>query len=207
MSRVRQEALEALADALTAVVSPDIHHVVVGQADADVEVCFPHLVVASKGAFSFSPMQDDEIYDDPDSLTVEVGAFIGRFEITLGFKNQVQRINLEEKILHLFLSQQDTPGVLTKTLTGFDVGGRVFLGSAPVAFILDSEAWNEEKVFARARYSMLEVLVNLPALVTRTNVYDLEDLVTVLQADVITPPVEAPETIVILDTGIIGPYP
>jgi hypothetical protein len=206
VSVVRQAALEALAADVAQVLDGDVHEVLVGEQDPEKQPCFPNVVVRAVGAFTFEPFDDDEIETAGNHLVDHVGDFTGKVEIRIGARTPAEREAFGERVLHRFLSQQGRRGVLVLQLPGLEINGYTLATDVPVAFCLDQDGWNDEMVFDKKRYQYLELAVDLPALVNRFPVYDINQLVTAFTED-LTSEDPTTEQVEVTDTGALEGYP
>jgi hypothetical protein len=200
------KALEVLADHLRSVVDPEIHDVQVLDAGPDKEACWPSLVVRTTGMWEFEPFDEDDIDSTATTHTVQVGDFSGRVELLLSAKSKGARATLGDRITAAFFAVSGKPGVLVLQLTDLEVSGITLPGPVPVAFRLGEDMWQEEMVFDRIRQHVLELDVEIPALVTRTDVYDINHLVTAFTED-LTSADPTYEQVEITDTGALEDYP
>lgn len=213
MSIVKQAALEALAAHLRTVLGPELPDIYVNNQDPDKEACWPHLIVRAQGDFAFQPFDADELGTTGSTVTVHVGDFSGRVQLQLGAKSSAQRVALGDRILTEFLKTAGKPGVLVLQLTGFEVGGVEFTNDLPVGFMLDADAWSDELVFERKRYENLDLAVDIPALVTWTETYDINHLVMAFTGDLTSEPEDLAtddptyEEVAVTDTGALEEYP
>ncbi len=95
--------------------------------------------------------------------------------------------------------------MLVVQLDAFTVGGSVNLAVVPVAYVLGDETWTEESVFERKRFSSMTLDVDVPVLVTRTGISDIDTLVAALTHDLASDTPD--EQVSITDTGTLEPYP
>lgn len=213
-SVIKRRVLEALGSYLAPVVAPVISagNVLIGDAGTEHDAPFPHLVVRPAGpTWEFEPFDDDEMWTTPSTQTVQVGDIGGHIELVLGFTNQVQREQVEQLVLESFFGQTDQNGfsrrgVLVVQLDQFLVSDALNLAAVPVAYLLDTETWDEEQVFERKRFSSLAINVDLPALVTRTGVYDMTTLVAALTNDLASNVPTDQVQVLGTDYPLIAPY-
>lgn len=206
MSLVKHKALETLADQLRTLLDGEVHQVEAQDAEATKEACWPNVVVRATGVWEFIPFDEDEIDTTSTTQTVQVGDLSGRVEILLSAKTKKERARLGDRILGGFFAVSGKPGVMVLQMTELEVSGLTLPGPVPVAFVLGDDTWQEEMVFDRIRQHVLEVDVDLPALVTRAGVYDINQLVSAFTEDLTSddPTVEQVE---ITDTGTLEDYP
>lgn len=212
-SVIRQRALELLAEYLRTIVAGDIpaEDVIVEDAGAERPVCFPHLVVRQSGTFEYMPWDEDQVWSTATTETVQVGDLSGKVEIILGATTQQVRAKIEDKILGAFFGSVDDTaphrsGVLVLQMDQFLVGGVANLANLPVGYVLGTDTWDEEMVFERKRFSSMVVEVDLPCLVTRTPVYDINTLALAITKDLesINPVVD--ETVAIDEDGDLAVF-
>lgn len=205
---VRKAALEALAavirDATDGAFSD--HAIHVEDAEPDVEACWPNLVLNTMGSFSFEPFDADDVEGTATTATVHVGDFSGRVRIRLGAKYKPERTKIGEAILQEFLKTPGKPGVLVVYLSGLQVGAVTLASDIPVAFRLDSTEWEEEMVFERKRFQDLAIEVEIPALVTWEQTYDINNLVVAFTED-LTSDDPAYTQVAVTETGTLEEYP
>jgi hypothetical protein len=214
MPVIKRRVLEALAEYLRPLVLPEVANtdVIVSDAGAEEHACWPHVVVRQSGVFEFEAFEEDTLWTTSTSQAVQVGDLTGQVEVVIGATNQVQREELEDRILEAFLGFQGTdglsrPGVIVVQLDGFKVGGKAALQGVPVAYVLQTETWNEEMVFDRKRFSSLTVAVDLPALVIREGVHDIDTLVLAITDDLVSEEPTPDELIAVDEDGNVTPYP
>lgn len=196
-SVIKRRVIESLAEWLVALVAPDIPagDVIIQDAGADAHACFPNLVVRHIGAYEFQAFEEDEIWttddtdpDNPNTRAVQVGDLSGQIEIILGATNEPFRERMEDRILHALLKETSQegfgrPGVLVLQLDNFTVGGIANMADVPVGYVLQTETWQEEMVFEKKRYSTLTLDIDMPALVVRQGMYDIDELVLAITDD------------------------
>lgn len=207
-SVIRQRALEILANHLRTVVAGEIpsDDVIVDDAGTERPACFPHLVVRQSGTFDFIAMDEDQVWSTATSQTVQVGDLSGKIEIILGATTRLIRARIEDKILASFFGSTDDtaphrPGVLVLQMDQFTVGGVANLANLPIGYVLGSDTWDEEMVFERKRFSSMIVEVDLPCLVTRTPVHDIDTLALAITADLVSTDPVVDETVAIDEDG------
>lgn len=180
---MKRACVESLATALRAVLPVNVD-VRACAADWEEPTQFPAVSVLP-GKFTFDPWQEREVDDtQADKLFLEVGEFEGNVEIRVSARSRAQRELVEDAVLNYFLSRPLTPGVQTTTLPPVPVGGVATTYQATCAFALDDEEWREEMAFSDKRYTFLDVEAWFPALVVRSGVYTIQQLVLAFDADV-----------------------
>lgn len=207
-SVIRQRALELLAEYLRTIVAGDIpaEDVIVEDAGAERPACFPHLVVRQSGTFEYTPWDDDEVWSTATTQTVQVGDLSGKVEMILGATTRQVRAKLEDKILQAFYGSTDDTaahrgGVLILQMDQFTVGGVANLAPLPVGYVLGTDTWDEEMVFERKRFSSMVVEVDLPCLITRTPVYDINTLALAITKDLESTDPVVDETVAVDEDG------
>lgn len=212
MSSVMKRAcIDSLANALRAVL-PATVDVQACAADWEEPTKFPAVRVLP-GKFTFEPWQEREVDDSQaDKLFLEVGEFEGDVEIRISARSRREREVVEDLVMNYFLSREFSPGVQTTTLpSGMTVGGFATTYQATCAFAVEDGEWREEMAFADKKFSFLDVEAWFPALVVRSNVYTIDQLVLALdtdaQADVddapTTPQPASEEDLLIADDGTV----
>lgn len=212
-SVVRERVLEILAEYLRTILAGDIpaEDVIVEDAGAERPACFPSLVVRQSGTFSFQAWDDDEVWTTATTQTVQVGDLSGKIEMVLGATTRKSRAAIEDKVLAAFYGNVDDTaahrgGVLVLQMDQFTVGGVANLAQIPIAYVLGDDTWNEEMVFERKRFSSMVVEVDLPCLVTRTPVYDLDTLALAITKDLTSTDPVVDETVAIDEDGDVLPF-
>lgn len=213
-SVIKRRVLEVLAEYLRPLVAPEIPsaHVIVEDAGTEREACWPNLVVRQLGSFEFEPFEDDELWVTADTQAVQVGDMRGQIEVVLGATAQAQREELEERILNAFLSSHDSAGhprrgVVVQQLDSFKVGQYAGLAAVPVGYVLGTEAWQEEMVFDRKRFASLVLDVDVPAIVVRDGVYDIQTLVVAITDDLTSDTPTPDYQVAVEEDGDLTPYP
>ncbi len=211
MSAVRRAALRALGDQLITALDGVVesHAVHVEAEDSDKPVCYPAISIDTRGAFEFEPFDADEVdTGQPDKMTVHVGDFVGQVMIEVISRTRAERLAIGDLILNEFLKTQGKSGVLVLQLSGLVVGGVTLAVDVPIAFRLDSTAWEEEMVFDRKRSQTLTVGVEIPALVTWLETYDITSLVVAFTGDLTS---EVPDLtyteVQVTDAGDLEAFP
>lgn len=139
-------------------------------------------------AFKFEPSDPDFVDGDDDSdnpLVIDVGEFEGIAELQLYAKSKPERELYEQRIMDLFLSQQDSPGTLFVDLASLTIGGLVTLYAPTVKVRLENAEWSEEFSFESKRYSFLDLAFAFPALVARdaTPIHELQIALSDITSD------------------------
>jgi hypothetical protein len=207
MAVLRYEALILLAKCIGDAVPAIRGKICAGPAESPKRLGFPHLSI-NPIKFKYFPDQAAEPVElgDPDTtehargkVLLNVGRHEGLIQLRLGAQTARLRAELEEKILAVFLGREGSPGVLVTPIPKCH--------NATVAWELDGDEWENEKAFDKKWYSIMTVMAQLPALVTRGSVYSIEELRLTLTEDLSTPiesvPAEEQETVQISEDGTI----
>jgi hypothetical protein len=209
VSVVRDAALQALRQVVVTAAAGlvDPQHVFAEDAEPDVRACYPNVAIDTQGSFTFDPFDADEVdASAPTTVTVHVGDFVGQVRIRVGSESKTERRKIGEAILQVFLNTPGKSGVLVVQLTGLVVGGVTLAAQVPVAFRLGDTMWDEEMVFDRKRFQNLVLDVELPALVTWTDTYDINSMVLAFTEDLTS---ATPDTVQVAVTadGDLEAYP
>jgi hypothetical protein len=189
MGAIRLESMTALRTALLAVV-PTLE-IRVGQQLPNKNLCLPSLVIRPT-SFRYHPNQEEDyVPPDPDETVVisQVGTHEGLVQLLLYTATSGDRYTIEQKLIDAFLTPEGRPGVLLTT-----VSGDPDLGTFLASWELDEEEWVDEKAFSNQLGSLLPVMATIPALIKRTGVPTIDELVLALTNDFET--VFTPETLV-----------
>lgn len=171
MAIVRLEALNHLRDAIVCAIPELRNRVCVGQRDAGGDLGFPHMVL-DPIRWKYEPHQADEVFDPaPDRVVVNVGYHEGTVQIRIGAKNAYERMELEQKVLDVFLSPALSPGVLVTPVLTCPA-----LGEFVASWVLDNDEWDDRQAFSQQYYSQVVCTGVVPALVTRGSSHTIEDL-------------------------------
>jgi hypothetical protein len=177
---LKQTAAKALASAIGSNIAALDGNYDAGSDDEEVQATYPALRVIPK-AMTFTPFQENETGNDDgadvtDHTVACVGDFEGVAEVRIYSESKSKREFLEQTILDLFLrTTEGAPGMLTATTPALVLRGRQTLYEATVSAFLDEEDWQEEMVFAKKRYSFIQVQFVYPAMVLRS-AYTIDDL-------------------------------
>lgn len=167
MSVLKLEALDRFAECIRAAV-PELLDICPGPADAPARQMWPHLVI-NPVSFKYFP---DQALDwksvGASSLIVNVGRHEGLIQLRLGATTNYQRAEIEQKIIDLFLATPMHPGIILMDIPACN--------DARIAWELDGDEWQNERAFDKAWYSVMTVMLQLPALVTRTGAYTIRQL-------------------------------
>jgi len=200
MAVIRIEALRRLAALIQTSVPALKGRVCGGRAEAPKRLAFPHLSIFAV-RFNYFPDQAELAKTLGNSRAVyNVGRVEGTVQFRLGATSANQRYELEQAIMeNVFWSDIERPGIVV-----FQVPD---CHDAVVAFELDSDEWSDERAFDKKWYSVMTAALQLPALVTKGSVYDMEEIRLTLTEDLSTPIVTVPpsekETVSIAEDGSV----
>lgn len=184
MSVVRIEALKALGAVIEAAVPALVGRVKIGQQPAGVEQIYPTLTL-ELGTLKYQPFDEYEhatIGDPSDGNVVfNVGEWGGPLLMRLVATTVGERYELEDKITNVFLAQELRRGVRVVQVTA-----NPELSNWLAAFELESTQWVDSEAFDRKLGSLLVMNAQLPALVTRAGVYEIDELVLGITSDFTT---------------------
>jgi hypothetical protein len=185
MSLIKRAMVDAFVAAFQAALPPSAQINVAGSgADWEEPSVFPALRIIPSEKFKFDAMQDEEIDDtQPDKLLVEVGDFEGSIELRVIGRNRKERETVEELVMNVLLSRDGAPGVMVAQTAPVSVGGYATLYSAPVTMCLGDEEWRDEMVMDRKRFSFMTLDAYYPALVMKTGVYPINQLILAFNED------------------------
>lgn len=179
MPVLKLEALRALQASILAAVPDLAGHIYVGQVPPNVKLCDPTLVVHAV-RWRYQPQQEVEHLASEASTTVvfNVGRHIATVQLRLYTSTPAKRYEYQELISNVFLGTEGHPGVLLTTVTAYPA-----LGNYLAAWELQEEEWEDEKVFDSQYWGITVLNGIIPALVTRANVYTIDELRLGLTAD------------------------
>jgi hypothetical protein len=202
MSVLRTHALDRLICAIEEAV-PDLEGKICKMGEPQKARVWPTLQVLPV-RFKYFPMQEHFHADISRSKAIfDVGRHEGTVQLRLGATTSSERYRLEDAIIDLFVSQEGRPGIL---LTEIDD-----CHDAVVAWELDDDEWDNEKVFTKEYFSILTVRVQIPTLVYRDSVYTIEEIRLSLTEDLQTEysslPDSSIETLGIDEDGNLTKYP
>jgi hypothetical protein len=201
MAVLRTHAMDAL-KACIALYVPELQgKICAGPTEAPKTRVWPHLAIYPV-RFSYFPNQAHEHKElGASKVVMNVGRHEGLVQLRLGATTHNRRIELEEKVINVFLRTPGRPGVLVTEIAACH--------DATVAWELDTDEWQNELAFSKQWFSLLTVLVQIPALVTREGVYSIEELRLTLTEDLTTPyddlPASQQETVKLLEDGSLEP--
>lgn len=211
MGVVRIEALRAFAAMIETAIPDLAGKVKAGQVPSGVDQTYPSLTIVP-GPLSYEPAQDLEhaTIGDPaaGNVVFNVGAHSGPFQLRLVATTIGERWTLEQKIVNLFMAQELRPGVIVVPVTSCPE-----LGNWLAAFEYTSDQWIDTEAFDRKLESLITVNGIIPALIARTGVYEIDDLVigltddfdTTFTTDTMVPP--GVELVLINQDGTLSAYP
>lgn len=214
MATIKRRVLEALVEVLKPLLLPEVpgDDIIIGDPGADRQACWPHVQVRQVGPFTFESFEEDPLWTTTDQLAIQVGDLTGQIEIKLGATNAGQRDDLEDRVLNAFLEAHNQegngrPGVLVVQLDSFTIAGKAALASVPVAYVLQTETWQEELVFEKKRYSSLVVDVDMPAIVIREGIPDIDTLVLAITDDLTSADPALTDQLSVSEDGDVTQYP
>jgi hypothetical protein len=120
----------------------------------------------------------------------------------LGAQTANRRYELEQAMMeNVFWANLDRPGVVVFQLAD--------VYDATIAFEADAEEWEDERAFDKKWFSVMTVTLQLPALVLKGDVHDIEEIRLALAEDLTSPSDEIPdskmETVSIDEDGSLTP--
>jgi hypothetical protein len=181
MPIVRLEVFKALGAAIETAVPELAGKVKVGQASSGTEQTYPTLTIVP-GKFMHEPFDEYEhatVGDPADGNVVyNVGELAGFVALRIVATTPSERYALEQKVANLFLSQERRAGILV-----VDVTACPDLSAFVASFIYDSNDWVNVDAFDRKLESVISVNGIVPALVARTGVYEIDELVLGMTED------------------------
>lgn len=210
-SIVRIEALKALKAMIETAVPALVGKVKVSQAAPGVEQTYPTLTIMP-GTWRYEPYGEAEqatIGDPADGNVVfNVGAHSAPVQLRIVAATIGERMALEQEVTNLFMSQELRAGILVVPVTSCPD-----LSDWIAAFEYESDQWIDADAFDRKLESLIIVNGCIPALVARTEVYEINDLAlgltpdfdTAFTTDTMVPP--GVELVLINQDGTISPYP
>jgi len=195
MAVIKIRALERLRDLIACSVKELKGKICVGPASRDKRLRFPSLGIMPE-RFGYHPQQpsirnfatgmDRKIA--PETGVYDVGRWEGTIVLRIGSKLATQRYELEAKIDQIFLG--DITGASPDRFAAHRPG--ILLIDVPecydarCAFELETDTWENEKVFANEWYSDLRITAQIPALVPIRPQYDIDSLKLSLTEDLET---------------------
>ena len=211
---VRYAALSALGTAIVAAVPALGGRVVLVHAEAEDDARFPSVALVPSGPFPFTSEVEDEYGTDATIITgatsaqlLRVGMHTGTVQLQVFGQAAVEREEYGERLLAMFYSAQ---GSLTLDATGLRVNGQDLVPAfaVPVTFDLTSDEWKDEMVFAKERFSFVELELTYPAmLLLQSGVYTITQLVHQYTADLAATTPAIDEAFTVASDGTLTPYP
>lgn len=170
-----------------------------GPCEAPKARVWPHLNIWPI-RFTYYPDQAAEHVElGATRMLMNVGRHEGTVQLRLGAATHLQRMELEQKVLDVFLGQVGRPGIIVIPVPECH--------DAIVAWELDDDEWVNELAFANKWFSIMTVRVQIPALVVRESVYELSDLRVSLTEDLETDVADIPasevDTVSIDEDGVL----
>lgn len=220
MSVIKIEALKRLEEVISCNIKDLKGKICAGPANRNHRLSFPHLALVPE-RFSFFPDQrssrDPVTGEDRDigakDTIYNVGRWEGTIKLTLGAKTAFRRYELEWLLEKLFLD--GTSGTLPSRPDAYaDLRPGVLLVDIPnchnarVAFELEDDTWENEKVFSNEWYSVMRITAQIPALVPfKVDTIETLELVLTEDLETVATPTSLPpdsETVVINEDGTIN---
>jgi len=154
---------------------------------------YPYLYIKLAGMLEFEPQQERIQYEiGPTACVYEHGHHVGRIKLILGATSQYQRMELEEKVLNLFLSREGAPGVLLTDVVYCEKY------NWQASWLLDGHMWDQGGITESRFNSEINVDAAIPALTTRDGLYSIDELKLVLDLDQVGDPVIGPSQTVLV---------
>lgn len=171
MAVIRLEALRELERRIVCAIPELTGQVCLGQQAAGKVDTYPSLSI-DPIRWRYQPDQaDDHHAPAPDRLIVNVGRHESTVQLRLVCATPVQRTEIEQKLLDLFLEEPLHPGVLiTYVLPCPEYGEFV------AAWELEEDEWADDRAFDNQFASLIVCTGVIPALVTRRDAYRISDL-------------------------------
>lgn len=172
MSIVRLEAYRRLQAQIESAISELDGHVRILQVPPDQSWSAPSLALIPPERHGFYRQQESE-HSKPttSTLVVEVGWWTGTAQLRVAHATQAQRNDLEERLTQLFWQRENAGGVLLSPVTACSD-----YGNFTASWELNDSGWDEEFAFSSQHWSVTELSVTIPALVTRQGVYSIDEL-------------------------------
>jgi hypothetical protein len=212
MPVVKIDALTNLAAALATAVPALVAKtpITIQQAPSAVMEAFPNCAIIIPGKLLFDPAQRLMQQDLGNNVVVfNVGAHEGPIQIRITTNTTLERAQLEQAVMDLFMGSAGTtaarPGVLPIEIVSTDLVDWV------AAFEYEDSMWNDTRAQEREYESVITVNAVIPALTVQSSVYDIdtlklgftEDFTTVSTPDNFGPPFA--EVVQINQDGSITP--
>lgn len=223
MSVIKLRALERLREVIEREVKDLRGNICAGPAARDHKLSFPSLAIVT-GRFTFVPHQADErdhVRNEdrsfgPKTAVLNVGTWDGFVELRLGEKTPRRRYALEHELEQVFLGNADGTAPDAKDIAGagWMRPGIIIIDipdcdNARCAFELDSDSWEDEKVFSNQWYSSMRVRASIPALVRAKGIPDMDTVILQLTEDLDTAVADIPtadiEAVQVSEDGTTSP--
>jgi hypothetical protein len=186
-SLIKQAAMQVLAATIGGYLAtvpdgaPLAGRIFVEPAEQGDAAAFPSLRLLP-GRFRFERHQDSvEEQLTPQLQLVKCGELVGTMMLRVSETHVVPRERLEQIVRSAFFQEEEVQGRILGTLPPLTLGGVMTTSEATIAFDLDTEDWDDERVFAERLYADLAVEATFPVLVVRSG-EQLTDLVVLVQA-------------------------
>ena len=208
MGVVKTQSLSGFAAALATAVPALAGKITIQQEVPATLETYPNLAIILPSRLPFEPLQQELVADLGGNVVLyNVGAFEGPLQLRLVATSRKERATLEDAIQNWMLSREGSPGVQVVRVIDVDNPAMTWVA----AFEMDDEMWDDSAAMTREYESIATLNVVLPALVTRSPVYDLNTLILGLTSDfstVFTPSTFGPpgvELVSINQDGTITP--
>lgn len=190
MKPIKLKALTRLQELIECEVKELKGKICSGPSGRDHRLKFPSLSITTR-RFNYLPNQADSsnYVTGSDYLAsgkggvFNVGDWQGTVELRLGAKTPSVRYDLENKIEQIFLGGRhfidsryplaDSDDCLRPGVVLIDVPE---CSNARIAYELEDDTWNNEKVFSNQWYSIMRVRATLPALVCKPLVHTMDNI-------------------------------
>lgn len=209
---VRIEALRALAALIEAAIPELAGNVCTGIAPSSELEAYPNISI-NPTRWRYDPTQAEQVATLPGNVVVyDVGTHECACVLSLVTTNPVQRYEIEQKLIDLWLSATnpagfERPGVLVLAITACPE-----LSEFVVTYDLDSDEWADGLALDRRYESRIMLTCSIPALTIARPIYTIEQLIlgvtedrtTTFTAATAIPP--AVELVSILEDGTVEPF-
>lgn len=188
---IRIRAIEVLVDLLEKQCPELMGRIHAGAVEHPHRQSSPCLVVSPTDAYEFHPDQDGNIVYAPEGGTTavfKVGRHEAVIQLRLLTKTSRERYRFEDRLSQLFIGSRHRPGVVVVTIPD--------CWNAVIAYELEETMWKNEFAFDKEWFSILEVTMQIPALVERGGMYDIEDLRSCFTEDVDSDFADIPSTVI-----------
>ncbi len=191
MANLKRIVAQTFADWLAGQVPELVGNIHTVQSGPNETSTYPCAALISN-TLAFEPFQAWEVWaQDPDAVPfvedgkvlINVGDFTGDYELRLYAQSVTERENLEEKVLHAMLAEAWRPGVVSLATPAVTVNSFTTLYEAPCAFMVEREVWQEEFAFENRRFAFLDLTVQFPALILRSDTYTVTQMILALTED------------------------